>query len=66
MRDATGEFVAVGFGLACLGGTSMLLGFVVNAAWKKKDEADAREKACATDSLESPTLNSDNPLYPAV
>jgi MFS family permease len=69
LRDATGGFAAMGLGLACLGGTSALLGLAVNLSWKKKDraQAQAQAKACVSADVDNPALSSvGNPLFPAV
>jgi MFS family permease len=73
LRDVTGGFSAMGIGLACLGGTSALLGFAVSSSWTKKDvaaaaaaqqAATARSPTASGGAFHSPASDSENPLYP--
>lgn len=62
LRDSTGGFAAMGFGLACLGGTSALLGIAVNMSWSKQNRTRAQANAVIDDRA----LSNDNPVHPAV
>ena len=51
----------MGLGLACLGGTSALLGIAVNLSWSKQNRARAQANAVVNDHALGV-----NPVYPAV
>ena len=61
LRDATGGFAAMGCGLAALGTTSALLGFVVRRSWTR---AAAKQTAAKTDAEElTPAGDTENPVF---